>query len=40
MTAALRGRVLLDARFEFRRGMSLGGERQGLRLRRGGVSRG
>jgi hypothetical protein len=30
----IRGRVLLDAHFEFRYGMSLGGERHGLRLRR------
>lgn len=31
---ALRGRVLLDAHFEFRGGVSQGGERDGMRLRR------
>lgn len=30
----IRGRVLLEAHFEFRCGRSLGGERHGLRLRR------
>lgn len=36
---AIRGRVLLDAHFEFRGGASLGGERDGIRLRReGGLS--
>ena len=30
----IRGRVLLEAHFEFRHGRSLGGERHGLRLRR------
>ena len=29
----IRGRVLLEAHFEFRHGTSLGGERHGLRLR-------
>ena len=31
---SIRGRVLLEAHFEFRHGRSLGGERHGLRLRR------
>lgn len=31
---AIRGRVLLDAHFEFRGGTSRGGERGGMRLRR------
>jgi hypothetical protein len=31
---ALRGRVLLDAHFDFRGGASQGGEREGLRIRR------
>jgi hypothetical protein len=31
---SFRGRVLLEAHFEFRHGTSLGGERHGLRLRR------
>lgn len=35
--AAIRGRVLLDAHFEFRGGASHGGERDGMRLRREGV---
>jgi hypothetical protein len=35
--AAIRGRVLLDAHFEFRGGASLGGERDGMRLRRESV---
>jgi hypothetical protein len=36
---AIRGRVLLDPHFEFRGGASLGGERDGMRLRReGGLS--
>jgi hypothetical protein len=30
----IRGRLLLEAHFEFRHGTSLGGERHGLRLRR------
>ena len=30
----IRGRVLVEAHFEFRHGTSLGGERHGLRLRR------
>ena len=30
----VRGRVLLEAHFEFRHGRSLGGERHGLRLMR------
>jgi hypothetical protein len=34
--AALRGRVLLDEHFEFRGGVSRGGERHGMRLRREG----
>jgi hypothetical protein len=34
--AAIRGRVLLDAHFEFRDGASRGGERNGMRLRREG----
>jgi hypothetical protein len=33
---ALRGRVLLEAHFEFRGGASQGGERDGMRLRREG----
>lgn len=35
--AALRGRVLLDAHFEFRGGVSRGGERDGTRMRREGT---
>lgn len=31
---ALRGRVLVDAHFEFRGGVSQGGEREGMRFRR------
>jgi hypothetical protein len=34
--AAIRGRVLFDAHFEFRHGVSRGGERHGLRHRREG----
>lgn len=33
---AVRGRVLLDAHFEFRGGVSRGGERDGMRVRREG----
>lgn len=33
---AIRGRVLLDAHFDFRGGTSLGGEREGVRVRREG----
>jgi hypothetical protein len=35
--SALRGRVLLDAHFEFRGGGSRGGEREGMRVRREGL---
>jgi hypothetical protein len=35
--AAIRGRVLLDVHFEFGGGASLGGERDGIRLRREGA---